>query len=109
MLRYTRFGLSKLLGRASPAFKDVLTGAKEVRFAFPRWPQKAFSVRFLAGGDESTPASYGPVAGNLVDLQTLDGHGDVVFGNVDGGGIDVAVKDVVRPAEMYWGRSVMSW
>ena len=45
---------------------------------------------------DSAPASYGLVAGNLVDLQMLDGDGDVVCGDVDGGRFgDVVVKDVL--------------
>lgn len=36
-------------------------------------------------GGGSASASCGPVSGNLVDLQTLDGHGDVGFGDVEGG------------------------
>ena len=35
---------------------------------------------FLGNGDGSAPASYGPVAGTLVDLQALEGHGNVVCG-----------------------------
>ena len=69
---------------------------EEVRFALPGWPQEAFPVCFVENGDDSTPASYGPVAGNLVDLQTLDGHGDVVCGDVEGGGLfGVVVEEVL--------------
>ena len=66
---------------------------------------------FVTNGDGSAPASYGPVAGNLIDLQTLDEHGDVVFGDVKGGGFDgVFVKDVLcYPAGRYRGRSVVSY
>ena len=71
--------LSKLQGRAGPVFEDVLASVEEVCFALPGWPQKAFPVCFVENGDGSAPALYGPVAGNLVDLQMLDGHGDVVF------------------------------
>ena len=78
--------LSKLQGRADPAFEDVLASVEEVRFAFPGWPQEAFPVCFVQNGDGSAPASYGPVAGNLVDLQTLDGNGGVVCGDVWKGG-----------------------
>ena len=39
----------------------------------------------VGNGDVSAPASYGPVAANLVNLQTLDGHGDVVCGDVEAG------------------------
>ena len=44
---------------------------------------------FVKNGDDSAPASCGPVAGNLVDHQTLDGHGDVVCGDVKGGDLVV--------------------
>lgn len=30
--------------------------------------------------------SYGPVAENILDLQMLDGHGDVIFGDEESGG-----------------------
>ena len=43
----------------------------------------------------SVPASYGPVARDLVDPQTLDGHGDVVCGDVTGGGIGAVVSEDV--------------
>ena len=78
--------LSNLQGRAGPVFEDVLASVEEVRAVFPGWPQEAFSVCFVENGDGSAPASYGQVAGNLVDLQTLGGHGDVVCGDVEGGG-----------------------
>ena len=51
---------------------------------------------FIDNGDDSAPPSYGPEAGNLVNLQTLDGHGDVVCGDVEGGGFGgVVVEDVL--------------
>ena len=84
-------GLSELQGRAGPVLEDVLARVEEVRFAFPGWPQEAFSMCFVTNGDGSAPASYGPVAGNLVDLQTLDGHGHVVCCDVEGGGGSVVV------------------
>ena len=77
--------LPKLQRRFGPVFEDVLASMEEIRFAFPGWPQEAFPVCFVENGDGSAPASYGLVAGNLVDLQTLDGHGDVVGGDVEGG------------------------
>ena len=46
-------------------------------------------------GDGSAPASDGPVARDLVDLQTLDGHGDVVCGDVKGGGFGGVVDEDV--------------
>ena len=50
----------------------------------------------VENGDVSAPASYRTVARNLVDFQTLDGHGDVLFGDVNGGGFGGAVvKDVL--------------
>ena len=92
-----RVRLFKLQGRAGSVFEDVLASAEEVRFAFPGWPQEAFPVSFVENGDGSVSASYGPVAGNLVDLQTLDGHGDVVCEDVEGGGfVGVVVEDVLR-------------
>ena len=88
--------LSKLQGRAGPVFEDVLASVEEVRFAFPGWPQEAFLVCFVENGDGSASASYEPVAGNLADLQTLDRHGDVVCGDVEGGGFGgVVVEDVL--------------
>ena len=50
----------------------------------------------VENGDDEALASYGAVAGNLVNLQTLDGHGDVVCGDVEGGGFGgVVVEDVL--------------
>ena len=41
-------------------------------------------------------ASYGPVAGNLGDLQTSEGHGEVVCCDIEGGEFGcVAVRDVL--------------
>ena len=62
-------------------------------------------------GDGSAPASDGPVARDLVDLQTLDGHGDVVCGDVKGGDLVVWWLRTywVSPAGRYRGRSVVSW
>ena len=77
--------LPTLQGRAGPVLEDVLASVEEVCFAFPGWPQEAFPVCFIENGDGPAPASYGPVARDLVDLQTLDGHGDVVRGDVKGG------------------------
>ena len=51
---------------------------------------------FVETIDGSAPAPYGPVAKDHVDLQTLDGHADVVCGDVKGGGFGgVAVEDVL--------------
>lgn len=70
----------------------MLAIVKDVRFAFPGWPHEDFSVCFVENGGDSAPASYGTVAGNLVNFQTLDRHGDVVFGGVEGaGGVGVVV------------------
>ena len=83
--------LSKLQGRTGPVVEDVLARVKEVRFTFPRRPEKAFPARFVENGDDFAPASYGLV-GNIVDLQTLNGHENVVGGDVEGvefGGVDV--------------------
>ena len=88
--------LSKLQGRSSSIFEDVFASVEEVRFAFPGWPQETFPACFVENGDGSAPASYGSVAGNPVDLQTLDGHGDVVCGEVEGGGFGgVVVEDAL--------------
>ena len=66
---------------------------------------------FVENGDCSAPASYGPVARNLVDLQTLDGHRDVVCGDVKGGDLVLWWLRAywVCQAGRYWGRSVVSW
>ena len=79
--------LSKLKGGASPVSKDVVRRVKEVRFAFPGWPREAIRACFVESVDDSAPASHGPVAENLGDLQTLDGHGTVVLDDVEGGGV----------------------
>ena len=51
---------------------------------------------FVENGDGSAPAAYGPVAGNLVDLKTIDGHEDIVCGDAEGGGVGgVVVEDVL--------------
>ena len=75
---------SKLEGRAGPVLEDVLTRVTGVRFAFPGWPQEAPPGCFVENDDDSSPTSYGSVGGNLVDLQTLDGHRNVVRGDVKG-------------------------
>ena len=73
-----------------------MESVEEVRFAFPGWSQEAFSVCFEKNGDGSAPASYGPVARNLGSLQTLDGYGDLVCGDVKEGGFGgVVVEDVL--------------
>ena len=88
--------LSKLHGRAGSVFEDVLARVEEVRFSFPGGPQEAFPVRFVGNGHRFAPASCGPVAGNLIELQTLDGHGDVVCGDVEGGGFGgVVAEDIL--------------
>ena len=66
--------LSELQGRAGPVLEDVLASVEEIRFAILGWPQKAFPVWVVANSDGSALATYRPVAVNLVDLQTLDGH-----------------------------------
>ena len=82
--------------RGGPVFEDVLASVEEIRSAFPGWLQEAFPVYFVENGDGSAPASNGPVAGDIVDLQTLDGHGDVVCVDVEGGGFGgVVVEDVL--------------
>ena len=52
------------------------------------------------------PASYGPVVENLVDLQTLSGHGNVVGGDVGGARFGAVV---VEDRGRYRGRSVVSY
>ena len=79
--------LSKLQERAGSVFEDVLARVKEVRFAFSGQPQEAFLLCFVEHGDDSAPASYRPATGNLVDLQTFDGHGDAVCVDCEKGGI----------------------
>ena len=46
---------------------------------------------FVDNGERSAPAAHGPVAGNLVELQTLDGHGHVACDEVERGGFGGAV------------------
>ena len=87
--------LPKLQGHAGPVFEDALASVEQVRFAFPGWAQEAFPGRFVENGDGSAPASDGSVARDLVDLQTLDGHGDVVCGDVRRGGFGGAVVEDV--------------
>ena len=70
-----------------------MASVEEVRFAFPGWPQEAFPVCSAENGDGSAPASDGPVARDLVDLQTLDGHRGVVCGEVKRGGFGGAVVE----------------
>ena len=88
--------LSKLQGRADPAFEDVLASVEEVRFAFPGWPQEAFPVCFVENGDGSARPRTDRWLKDLVDLQTLNGHGDVVCGDVQGVGFGgVVTEDVL--------------
>ena len=96
--------------RAGPVVEDVLARIKEVRLTFPRRPQEAFPVWFVENGGDSASASYGLAAGNLVDLQTPNGHGN---GEVEGGGGGGVVVWLLRTyyvssAEKYWRRSVVS-
>ena len=100
--------LSKLQGRAGLVFEDVLARVEEVRFAFPGWPQEAFAVCFVENGDASAPASYEPVAGNLVDFQTLvqgcfwlcSGHSHKV--------LDECLEDVVASITCLFARRMSS-
>ena len=100
--------LSKLHGRAGSVFEDVLARVEEVRFAFPGWPQEAFAVCFVENGDASAPASYEPVAGNLVDFQTLvqgcfwlcSGHSHKV--------LDECLEDVVASITCLFARRMSS-
>ena len=48
---------------------------------------------FVDDGYDSAPAPYRAMAGDFLDLQALDGHGNVVLGYVVGGGfVGVVVK-----------------
>ena len=89
MRRYTRFALFKLQGRAGRVFENTLASVEEVRFALSGWPQEAFPVCFVENDDGSAPAAYKPMTGNLVNLQTLEGHGAVICGDVEGRGLVV--------------------
>ena len=64
----------------------------------------------VENGDGSARASYGPVAGNLVDLQTFDWHGHTVGGHVEGGELVVLLlrRYFFSPAARYRRRSDMS-
>ena len=44
---------------------------------------------FVENDDGSAPAAYKPMTGNLVNLQTLEGHGAVICGDVEGRGLVV--------------------
>ena len=51
---------------------------------------------FVENGDGSAPAAYGPVAGNLTDLQMLGGCEDVVCADTGRGEFGgVVVEDVL--------------
>ena len=52
---------------------------------------------FVEDGYDPCPAAYRAVAGDFLDLQELDGHGNVVLGDVTRGGLGgVVVQDVRR-------------
>ena len=53
----------------------------EVHLSFPRWLEEAFPVGFVENGYDSAPAAYRAVAGDFLDLQALDGHGNLVLGD----------------------------
>ena len=90
--------LPTLQGRTGPAVGDVWARVKDVPFTLRRRLQKASSVCFVENHDYSAPASYRPVVtGNLIELQTLNGHGNVDGGHVEGGGVcGVVGEDVLR-------------
>ena len=48
---------------------------------------------FVEDGYESAPAAYIAMAGDFLDLQALDGHGNVVLGDVVGRVLGVVVKN----------------
>ena len=75
----------------------MLARVIEIRFTFPRRPQKTFLLYFVDNGDDPAPAVYGPVAGHLVDLKTLNAQGNVVGVYVEGEGFrGVAVENALR-------------
>ena len=51
---------------------------------------------FIEDDNDSAPAAYRAVAGDFLDLQALDGHGNVVLGDVVRGGLVGAVAKNVR-------------
>ena len=59
-----------------------MPGVLEVHLSIPRWLEEALPVGFVEDGYDSAPAAYRAMAGDFLDLQALDGHGNVVLGDV---------------------------
>ena len=75
----------------------MLLGVLEVHLSLPRWLEELLPVGFVEDSYDSAPATYGAMAGGFLDLQALDEHGNVVLGDVVGGGlVGVVVKNVRR-------------
>ena len=66
--------------------EDVLPGVLEFYLSLPRWLEKTLPVGFVEDGYDSAPAAYRSMTGDLIDLQALDGHANVVLGDVVRGG-----------------------
>ena len=67
--------------------EDVLPGVLEVHLWLPRWIEEALPVGFVKDGYDSALAAYIAMAGDFLDLQALDGHGNVLLGDVVGDGL----------------------
>lgn len=59
-------GLTMLVGRSSPAAKNVMTRVLEIHLAFPRGAQETSPVGFVEHGDDTTATTYGLVTGDAV-------------------------------------------
>ena len=73
-----------------------MPGVLEVHLSLPRWLKEALPVGFVEDGYNSAPAAYRAMAGDFLDLQALDGHDNIVLGDVVGGGLVGAVVKNVR-------------
>ena len=74
-----------------------MPGVLEVHLSLPRWLEETLPVGSVEDGYDSVPAAYRAMAGDFLDLQVLDGHGNVVLGDVVRGGlVGVVVKNVRR-------------
>ena len=78
-----------------------MPGVLEVHLWLPRWMEEALPIGFVKDGYDSALAAYIAMAGDFLDLQALDGHGNVVLGDVVGEGlVGVVVQNVRRqPSE----------
>ena len=79
--------LLELKWYAAPVLEDMLSEVLEVHLSLPRWLDEALPVGLVEDGDDTAPATYLPVTGDFLDLQALDGHGNVVLGDVVNGGL----------------------